>query len=456
MDQMLEQIKENLKGKISDLNYNTWFKPIQRGSLADGVFTLFVPNRFVADWITDYYADLVEKEVRGISSQEVQLRFQVEEVAELPAEEVSASAAVTPPALSTVVAEEPRTAEHVAANHFLNPKYSFETFVVGSGNQLAHAAARAVAELPGRHYNPLFLYGGVGLGKTHLLNAIGLEIYRRHPDFKIIYISSERFMNELIHGIRYERMGEFRKKYRSNCDILLVDDIQFIAGKERTQDEFFHTFNTLYEHQRQIIVTSDKFPKEIPGLEDRLRSRFEWGLIADIQAPDLETRIAILKKKAETSRIRLSNEVVMFMATQLKGNVRELEGALIRLHAFADLAKAPITLELTKEVLHNVYHQKIESHHSIEFVQKLVADFYQIKTADLKSHCRTKGLSHPRHVAMYLCRKHLHRSFPEIGAGFGGKDHTTVMHAVKKIEQVLLQDEKIRNDIEYLEKALHI
>jgi len=459
MEGLLDKVKDNIRNKISNLNYNTWFKQIQKAQLEGDIYTLFVPNRFVADWITDYYADLLEKEITSLMERPVRLRFEISEGSQTqgsqtqgPADfqEKNTTTHVTP-VLETSSIQKQRP---IISSFSLNPKSSFDTFVVGSGNQLAHAAAKAVSELPGRHYNPLFLYGGVGLGKTHLLNAIGLELHRRHPDFKIIYMSSEKFMNELINGIRFDRMAEFRKKYRESCDILLIDDIQFIAGKERTQDEFFHTFNTLYDAQRQIVLTSDKSPKEIPGLEDRLRSRFEWGLIADVQAPDMETRAAILRKKSDSSNIRLRDDVILFLAMQLKGNVRELEGALIRLQAFAELAKSPITIDLAKGVIQNLFKHNSPTAQSIESIQKAVADYYNVRVEDLKSTCRVKGFAHPRQVAMYLCRKYLKRSFPEIGSNFGGKDHTTVMHACKKVERVLMLDTHLRNELELIEKLL--
>ncbi|MBI4366046.1 MAG: chromosomal replication initiator protein DnaA, partial [Deltaproteobacteria bacterium] len=335
----------------------------------------------------------------------------------------------------------------------LNPRYNFARFVVGANSQFAHAACKSVADLPGGHYNPLFIYGGVGLGKTHLLNAVGLALQERHPDLRILYIGSERFVNELINSIRYDKMGDFRRKYRESCDVLLIDDIQFIAGKERTQEEFFHTFNTLYDSQRQIIVTSDKFPKDMNGLEERLRSRFEWGLIADIQPPDLETRVAILRKKADADRIVLPDEVANYLAQQIRSNVRELEGSLIRLSAYASLNGRPITIDLAREILKNMVRDG-DQRCSIEAVQKLVADYYQIKVPELKSARRMRHLAFPRQIAMYLCKKHIKSSFPEIGQKFGGKDHTTVIHACRKIDLALKSNPRLRDDIEFLEKSL--
>ena len=432
---LIEQLKDKIQNKISDLNYNTWFRPISRGALSNGVFTLTVPNKFVADWISDYYGDLVRQELCGLTGESCQLAF-----------EVSSEQTDTLPA-AIEVPQKSRTISN------LNPKYCFDRFVVGSSNQFANAACLAVAELPGGHYNPLFIYGGVGLGKTHLLHAIGWQILKQRPDLSVLYASSETFTNEVINGIRYDRMPEFRRKYRERLEVLLIDDIQFIAGKERTQDEFFHTFNTLHESQRQVVITSDKLPKEIPGIEERLRSRFEWGLIADIQPPDLETRVAILKKKADAEGLRCPDDVAMFLASSVKSNVRELEGSLIRLGAFASLTKAPITLDLTKEVLRNIIQER-EPVFSVESIQRVVADFYKVSIADLKSPRRTKTLAHPRQVAMYLCKKIARSSFPEIGAKFGGKDHTTVMHACRKIESLLGTNLRLQEEVSILEKTI--
>ncbi|OGQ06085.1 MAG: chromosomal replication initiation protein DnaA [Deltaproteobacteria bacterium RIFCSPLOWO2_01_44_7] len=436
-----DSLREQLKTKVTPLNYNNWFRPVSEARLDGEQFVINVPNKFIADWISDNYLDLLEKEASQLVSRSVRIRFEISQVGS-----VAPSVSEIRPSIQAGVKQQ--------VSSPLNLKYSFDSFVVGSGNQLAHAAAKAVAELPGGHYNPLFLYGGVGLGKTHLLNAVGLEVSKRHPEMKIIYLSAEKFMNEFIDSVRNNKMEGFRKKYRTTCDMLLIDDIQFLGGKESTQEEFFHTFNELYHSQRQIVVTSDKIPKEIPGIEDRLRTRFEWGLIADIQAPDLETRIAILKKKAETDGIILNNEVAMYLASQIKSNVRELEGVLIRLHAFASLKNSQITPDLAKEVLKNILPSKNGASGSVESIQQAVAEYYQVKVSDLKSPRRMKGFSHPRQIAMYLCKKHLKVSFPELGHKFGGKDHTTVIHACRKIEGLLEQDSNLQNDIAILERAI--
>jgi len=336
----------------------------------------------------------------------------------------------------------------------LIPRYTFENFVIGASNQFAHAASMAVANQPGDHYNPLFIYGGVGLGKTHLINAIGHKAVNKFPGSKVFYLSSESFMNELISSLRRDRMDEFKVKFR-NVDVLILDDVQFIAGKERTQEEFFHTFNSLYEARKQIVITSDKFPKEIPGLEDRLRNRFEWGLIADIQPPDMETRVAILQKKAEVEKVVLPHDVAIFLASNIDSNVRELEGSLTQLGAFASLTHSNITVDLAKEVLKNTLkgsHREI----TIEGIQKTICDYYNIKLGDLKAKRRTKNIAIPRQVAMYLCRKYTETSFPAIGDKFGGRDHSTVIHASKTIEKKIKEDPYMLTTIEKLERNLNV
>ena len=328
--------------------------------------------------------------------------------------------------------------EHFSFENNLNTNYSFENFVVGNGNRFAHAASIAVAESPAKTYNPFFIYGGVGLGKTHLLHAIGNSVLKKYPNLKIMYLSSEKFVNEFINCIRDGKDIIFRNKYR-NIDLLLIDDIQFLAGKERTQEEFFHTFNTLYDAHKQIVISSDSQPKEIPTLEERLRSRFEWGLITDIQPPDLETRIAILKKKAEKDKINLPDDVALFIANKIKSNIRELEGSLIRTVAYAFLNKRTIDLELVKEVLKNIFPKDFENM-TIDTIQEVVAKYFNIPTSDMKKKKRSKSIAFPRQVAMYLSRTLTNSSLPEIGANFGGRDHTTVIHACSKIKDLKEKD----------------
>jgi chromosomal replication initiator protein len=320
----------------------------------------------------------------------------------------------------------------------LNPRYTFDTFIVGSSNQFAHAACRAVAEAPSRSYNPLFIYGGVGLGKTHLMHAVGQYVLKYNRGMKLTYISAERFMNEVINAVRYDRIIDFRERYRT-VDVLLVDDVQFIAGKEGTQTEFFHTFNALYDSQKQIVISSDCQPSEIPSLEERLRSRFEWGLIADIQSPDLETRIAILRKKAEAEAVPLADDVAMYIAGKIRSNIRELEGSLIRLVAYASLTGQEITLSLAQQVLRNLV-DRDEKAITIETIQKFVAEYYKLKLADLKSRNNSKSIAMPRQIAMYLCKTLTHGSLPEIGRSFGGKHHSTVIHSIRKVEVMRQND----------------
>ncbi len=333
----------------------------------------------------------------------------------------------------------------------LNPKYTFDSFVIGNSNRFAHAASLAVAESPAKAYNPLFIYGGVGLGKTHLMHAIGHYILHNNPKSQVVYVSSEKFTNELINSIKDDKNVEFRNKYR-NIDILLVDDIQFIAGKERTQEEFFHTFNALYEANKQIIISSDRPPKEIPTLEDRLRSRFEWGLIADIQAPDFETRMAILKKKADVEKLNIPNEVMVYIATKIKSNIRELEGALIRIVAFSSLTNKEISVDLASEALKDIISSKQTRQVTIDIIQEVVANYYNLKIEELKSARRTRNIAFPRQIAMYLSRKLTDMSLPKIGEEFGGRDHTTVIHAYEKISNNLKKDESLQNAIKELNK----
>lgn len=444
MNDTLVKLKERIKSKISELNYNTWFSPIldAHEKTDDGIFIFVVPNKFVGDWINDYYSELIRKELFLLTQVNYRLAF---EISTTPQVFKSRPYISTKPGVQ--LAKQTRSIES------LNPKYGFDRFVVGSSNQFAHAACKAVVDLPGGRYNPLFLYGGAGLGKTHLLHAMGLEMSCGQRGYRVLLMSAENFMNELINALRYERMPEFRQKHRYSCDVFLIDDVQFLAGKERTQEEFFHTFNTLHDAQRQIVLTSDKLPKDIEGIESRLRTRFEWGLIADIQPPDLETRIAILRKKAEVSNLECPEDVAMYLASSIRTNVRELEGSLIRINAFASLTGVPLSLNLTKEILGNTIGMS-DVHCTIEAIQKEVASFYHLNVSDLKSPRRPKSLSHPRQVAMYLCKKHVRSSFPEIGGKFGGKDHTTVMHACRKIEFMIETDNSLRNEISILEKNI--
>lgn len=409
---------------------------------------LEVPNRFVLDWVKENYSKLIQKILSELSAVTYRLQFTVDSKSRdnLPKRTTNVETAKP-----VVVKEKPVVNNH-SADINLNRKYTFEEFVAGSSNQFAYAAAMAVANNPATTYNPLFIYGGVGLGKTHLANAIGNAILKKSPHMRICYYTSEKFMNELINSLRYNRMDEFRNKFRS-MDVILIDDIQFIAGKERTQEEFFHTFNALYESHKQIIVTSDKFPKDIPGLEERLRSRFEWGLIADIQPPDVETKLAILKMKAEQNSIKLPEDVALFLANSICNNVRELEGYLIRIGAYASLTDIPVSLEMAREVLKDILVER-NRELSVEEIIKRVSIHFNMKISDMKSAKRLKAVVLPRQIAMYLARQLTSSSYPEIGDRFGGKDHSTIIHAIRKIEKLMVEDFQLRSTIENLRKEL--
>jgi chromosomal replication initiator protein len=443
MDELWAEALTEIKERIGKQNFDTWIKPIRFNLKNKNEIVLGVPNKFFRDWLTEHYLRQIETTLTSISKNEVAVIFEINPNLEHPASA----------AKNDKKAEKEPVQPALTKNHLVQ-KYTFENFVIGASNQFAHAACMAVANQPGEHYNPLFIYGGVGLGKTHLVNAIGHRAAAQKPSLKIAYLSSESFMNELIASLRRDKMDEFKKKFR-NVDILIVDDVQFIAGKERTQEEFFHTFNSLYESHKQIVITSDKFPKEIPGLEDRLRNRFEWGLIADIQPPDMETRVAILQKKAEVEHVQLPHDVAIFLASNIDSNVRELEGALTRLGAFSSLNKTLITIEFAKEVLvHNL--KNAEREVTIESIQKTICDYFNLKIGDLKAKRRTQNIVLPRQMAMYLCRKHTETSFPTIGDKFGGRDHSTVIHASKTIERKIKEDPHMLNTIEKLERNLNI
>lgn len=429
-------VLSRIEDQVGRHSFSTWFKPT--ALLADEGQTLSVrvPNPLFVEWLPKHYSVVLAEALTDAGRPNATLIF------------VPDAAAGATPGTSTV--QEPDAVRHGVVERrgyegapastetprlgSLIPRYTFDSFIVGPSNQFAHAACRAVAETPSRSYNPLFIYGGVGLGKTHLMHAIGHYVVQHHPGLILTYISSERFMNEMINAVRFDRILDFRSRYRS-VDVLLVDDIQFVSGKEGTQNEFFHTFNALHDAQKQIIISSDRPPQEIPALEERLRSRFEWGLIADIQSPDLETKVAILKKKAEGEAIPLPDHVAMYMASRIKSNIRELEGSLIRLIAYASLTGKPLTIELAQDVLRNVLDHEDKAV-TIEQIQKFVAEYYQMKLTELKSRNNSKSITMPRQVAMYLCKALTHSSLPEIGRSFGGKHHSTVIHSIKKVEEL--------------------
>ena len=425
-----DEILARIETKVNRHSFHTWFKPTSFVAEDAVNVTVRVPNPLFKDWLLKHYAGVIGEAVREVKKNGLSVVFTTDAGGEGLALPLSASE----PILES--ANVPAPLSHEPAG--LNPRYTFDTFIVGGSNQFAHAACRAVAEAPSRSYNPLFIYGGVGLGKTHLMHGIGHYVLRHDRNLKLTYISAERFMNEMINAVRYDRIIDFRERYRT-VDVLLVDDIQFISGKEGTQTEFFHTFNALYDSQKQIVISSDCPPHEIPSLEDRLRSRFEWGLIADIQPPDLETKVAILKKKADTEAVPLPDNVAIYIAGKIKSNIRELEGSLIRLIAYASLTGQEISLPLAQEVLKNILDHEDRAI-TIEIIQKFVADYYNLKMADLKSRNNSKSVARPRQVAMYLCKTLTHASLPEIGRSFGGKHHSTVIHSIRKIEDLRTRD----------------
>jgi chromosomal replication initiator protein len=442
IDELWHKALKQLRERIGDKNFETWIEPIKLIGGQKNEITLAVPNKFFRDWLTEHFVSQMEDVLSSLSDQSITVLLKIDNQMQ------------TQETVEKGDKKEDRERAKPQRTNNLIPKYTFENFVIGASNQFAHAASAAVANQPGEHYNPLFIYGGVGLGKTHLVNAIGHKAVEKRRGLKVLYLSSESFMNELIGSLRRDKMDEFKTKFR-NIDLLILDDVQFIAGKERTQEEFFHTFNSLYETHKQIVITSDKFPKDIPGLEDRLRNRFEWGLIADIQPPDMETRVAILGKKAEAEGVQLPHEVAIFLASSIDSNVRELEGSLTRLGAFASLTKSTITIDLAKEVLHNTL-KGSQKEVTVESIQKTICEYFNIKIADLKAKRRTKNVALPRQVAMYLCRKYTETSFPAIGYKFGGRDHSTVIHASKTIEKRLRDDTSMQTTIEKIERNLNI
>ncbi|MBE0598367.1 MAG: chromosomal replication initiator protein DnaA [Desulfuromonadales bacterium] len=449
MTRLWQETLAHLEQVLTPQNFSTWIKALRFVGVEKDLLIIEVPNRFVHDWIRDNYLQIIQETVSRVGAVAYRIQMNVA----LRNTERTQTVAESPRTTVTPVSEPRETAPrdwNSLGN--LNSKYTFDEFVSGSSNQFAYAAAMAVANNPATTYNPLFIYGGVGLGKTHLVTAIGNAISLRNPATRVCYYTSEKFMNELINSLRYAKMDDFRNKFRS-MDVLLIDDVQFIAGKERTQEEFFHTFNALYESHKQIVVTSDKFPKEIPGLEERLRSRFEWGLIADIQPPDVETKQAILKMKAEQNGIYLPEEVTLFLATSVTSNIRELEGYLVRIGAYASLTSTPVSLAMAKEVLKDILVEKAREI-TVEDIQKIVGSHYNIKVSEIKSGRRLKALVLPRQIAMYLARQMTSSSYPELGERFGGKDHSTIIHAIKKIEKRLEEDYQLRSTINLIRNTI--
>jgi len=417
-----EQVLEKVEHKLNSQSFDTWLKPTQQASLSEETLEVEVPSSFFADWITNHYLPLIRESLSEVHPGDLAIRFR---------SRPDAGAAPLAPAERFLRRRLPPP--NGGGPAALNPRYTFDTFVASSSNQFAHAAAKAIAEQPSMTYNPLYIYGGVGLGKTHLMHAVGNHLATHRPELRQRYLSTENFMNELINAIRFEKTQDFKEKYRS-VDLLLIDDIQFLAGKERTQEEFFHTFNALYESQKQIVITSDCPPRQIPTLEERLRSRFEWGLMADIQPPDLETKVAILRKKAEAGRVGLPEDVAFFISSKIKSNIRELEGSLVRLIAYSSLTGRRIDLEMAKETLKDLLEDKSRSV-TVDSIQKMVSNYFKIKPIDLKSKNNSRAISFPRQIAMYLCKSLTDQSLSAIGQTFGGKHHSTVIHAIHKVEK---------------------
>jgi chromosomal replication initiator protein len=425
-----------IQGKVDGNVLDLWFKPIKLSTLKDQTATLDIPNRFFKEWIEDSYPNLIKESIEAVTGYPVSLKYRIEE---------------REPTAHKKIIEKLENRRMRLANRgiYLNPRYTFDNFIPGNSNQFARAAAMAVAETPGKTYNPLFIYGGVGLGKTHLMHAIGNRVLDARHDFSVLYISSEQFTNEVVSSLRHDRMVELKEKYR-NLDLLLLDDVQFIAKKTATQEEFFYTFNALYEKQKQIVISCDRPPKEISEVTDRLRSRFNMGLIADIQPPDVETKLAIISKKAEMMEIKnISQEVAGFLATKIKSNIRDLEGSLIRIAAQAALTGEEITLETAKKILKDIIHDE-DRPVTIEAIQKMVCDFYNLSLSDIKAKRRTKDIALPRQVAMYLCKQITEASLNDIGKHFGGKDHATVIYACRQMEEKRSKDETFNRVIENL------
>ena len=444
LEKLWSNVLSKIEGKISRPSFETWLKSTKLMSYGEENVTIAVPNSFAKDWLENHYVHLITGILSELTGEDRLIHFVV------PKEMEENDFQVPKP----VVKQQVDRSAIQSASVMLNPKYTFDTFVIGSGNRFAHAASLAVAEAPAKSYNPLFIYGGVGLGKTHLMHAIGHYIMEQDPSSKVVYLSSEKFTNEFINSIMNNKAGDFRNQYR-NVDVLLIDDIQFIAGKEQTQEEFFHTFNTLHEESKQIIISSDRPPKEIPTLEDRLRSRFEWGLITDIAPPDLETRIAILRKKAKADGLLdISDDVMLYIANQIDTNIRELEGALIRVVAYSSLVNMDITTDLAAEALKDIIPNSRPRTVSILDIQKTVGEHYNIRLEDFTAKKRTRAIAFPRQIAMYLSRELTDSSLPKIGSEFGGRDHSTVIHAHEKISKQLKEDQNLQQDIQDIKSIL--
>jgi chromosomal replication initiator protein len=434
-NELWQQVLSVIQTKLSKPSFDTWLKSTKANSFTDSTIVICAPNNFAREWLESRYTKLITSTIFDFIGKQVEIKFIIE-AEDQKNHQIASAPVVMPPKGPAIISQEENFTNLMIA------RYTFDTFVIGSGNRFAHAASLAVAEAPAKAYNPLFLYGGVGLGKTHLMHAIGHYVLEHNPEARVLYISSEKFTNEFINAVRDNRGEGFRNKYRT-IDVLLIDDIQFLAGKEGTQEEFFHTFNALHEEGKQIIISSDRPPKEIPTLEDRLRSRFEWGLITDIQPPDLETRIAILRKKAKAENLDIPNEAMIYIANQIDTNIRELEGALIRVVAYSSLINQDISVHLAAEALKDIIPSSRPRVITIQDIQQKVGEFYGMKLEDFKARKRTRAVAFPRQIAMYLSRELTDFSLPKIGENFGGRDHTTVIHAHDKITEALKTDQEL-------------
>jgi chromosomal replication initiator protein len=446
IDSLWDESLKKIQKKISKPSYETWLKSTKAHMLQGDTLIVTAPNEFARDWLEERYSHIIADVLFELTGEGLEVKFII------PPNQGETQSDVSVPAKKTNKSNQDPIE---ISQHMLNTKNTFDTFVIGSGNRFAHAASLAVAEAPAKAYNPLFIYGGVGLGKTHLMHAIGHYVLEHNPHAKVVYLSSEKFTNEFINSIRDNKAGDFRDKYRS-VDVLLIDDIQFLAGKEQTQEEFFHTFNALHEESKQIVISSDRPPKEIPTLEDRLRSRFEWGLITDITPPDLETRIAILRKKAKAEGLDIPNEVMLYIANQIDSNIRELEGALIRVVAYSSLINKDINADLAAEALKDIIPSSKPKIITIHEIQKTVGEHFSIKLEDFKAKKRTRTVAFPRQVAMYLSRELTDSSLPKIGDEFGGRDHTTVIHAHEKISRLLETDAQLQRQVKEIQEQLKI
>ncbi|SHJ77388.1 chromosomal replication initiator protein DnaA [Anaerobranca californiensis DSM 14826] len=441
LNNLWTEVLKKLEEKLSKPSFETWLQGTTPITLYNNNIIIGVPNDFTKEWLENRYSHLIKEIILKITGEEYQINFIV------PKDD----SIIQKPKKKFVPIDHKNNDDFITPQ--LNPKYTFETFVIGNSNRFAHAASLAVAEAPAKAYNPLFIYGGVGLGKTHLMNAIGHYVLEQNVNSKVVYISTEKFTNEFINAIRDNKTVEFRNKYRT-VDVLLIDDIQFLAGKEQTQEEFFHTFNTLHENNKQIIISSDRPPKEIPTLEDRLRSRFEWGLITDIQPPDLETREAILRKKADLENLDIPNSVIMFIANKVATNIRELEGALTRVMAYSSMTGQEISVELAQQALKDILPDTKSEVVTVEKIQEIVANHFGLKVEDFKAKKRTRTVAHPRQIAMYLSRELTDNSLPKIGELFGGRDHTTVLHAHEKVKKDLETNKNFKLEMDALIKKI--